>query len=246
VVAFSRNGKLLASGDSTALLLWITHTATLADMVCEKVWRNLTLDEWRQFVGADLPYERTCPNQPIHPSFVEAGRILASAGDMDGAMAIFQKARELEPSLALDPKAEAKKWAALGLVEKGKEFIVQRKVKEAVAAYAEAQALDQTLKISARSWSELCRSGSLWGHAVEVKHACEQAVALAPGDGGIRDSRGLARALLGDVDGAIADFQAFLAGTGDQEEKDQRQRWIEDLRAGKNPFTPEEIAKLRE
>jgi hypothetical protein len=49
------------------------HTARIADMVCERVWRNLTLDEWRQFIGADIPYERTCPNLPIHPSALETG-----------------------------------------------------------------------------------------------------------------------------------------------------------------------------
>jgi regulator of sirC expression with transglutaminase-like and TPR domain len=46
--------------------------------------------------------------------------------------------------------------------------------------------------------------------------ACEQAVTLAPEDSDIRDSRGLARVLTGNVDGAIADFQAYIAWTKDQ------------------------------
>ena len=57
------------------MLLWdLTHPVTaaplerLAELVCDKVWRNLTLDEWHQFVGEDIPYERTCPNLPAHPS----------------------------------------------------------------------------------------------------------------------------------------------------------------------------------
>ena len=37
---------------------------TLAEMICQKVWRNLTMQEWRQFVSPDIPYERTCPNLP--------------------------------------------------------------------------------------------------------------------------------------------------------------------------------------
>ena len=44
--------------------IWIARAETLAEMVCAKVRRNLTRDEWRQFVGADLPYQRTCPNLP--------------------------------------------------------------------------------------------------------------------------------------------------------------------------------------
>jgi len=86
----------------------------------------------------------------------------------------------------------------------------------------------------------------LWGYAAEVMNACEQAVALAPEDGDIRDSRGLARVLTGDIEGAIEDFQAFVDWTDDEEAKSQRQRWIEALRAGgENPFTPELLEELR-
>jgi hypothetical protein len=64
-VAFSPDGQRLASGsEDMAIRIWIARTETLTEMVCEQVWRNLTWDEWRRFVGTDLPYERTCPNQP--------------------------------------------------------------------------------------------------------------------------------------------------------------------------------------
>ena len=39
-------------------------TGILADMVCEKVQRNLSQKEWNWFMGDDIPYERTCPNLP--------------------------------------------------------------------------------------------------------------------------------------------------------------------------------------
>ena len=74
-------------------------------------------------------------------------------------------------------------------------------------------------------------------------NACEQAVVPDPGHGGRRNSCGIARARTGNIDGAIADFQAFVDWTRNTEQK-QRQRWIDALRAGENPFTPEEIGTL--
>ena len=77
--------------------------------------------------------------------------------------------------------------------------------------------------------------------------ACERAVALAPDDGGIRDSRGVARALTGDYPGAINDFQRYLEwglqNDTSEERIRQRQDWIRMLQANQNPFN-EELLKL--
>jgi tetratricopeptide (TPR) repeat protein len=247
-VAFSPDakGETLASGsDDTNILRWIARPERLAAMVCEKVRRNLTLEEWRQFMGEIIPYDLICSELPIHPSFIDAVRDLARAGDVDGAVTLFRRAQTLDPSLKLDPKAEAKKCAAEGWVAKGSQIVREGKVKEALAAYVKAQKLNATLHIPAKSWETLCWFGSLWGDARDVMSACEQAVKLAPEDFGIRDSRGLARALTGNIDGAIADFQAFVDLTPNMEKKSRRQHWIDTLRTGKNPFTPEELEALR-
>jgi WD40 repeat protein len=60
-VAFNANAGLLAAGcDDNNVYLWQTQTAVLAEKVCRKVKRNLTRDEWRAFISADIEYEKTC------------------------------------------------------------------------------------------------------------------------------------------------------------------------------------------
>ncbi|MCA9723581.1 MAG: hypothetical protein KC489_14475, partial [Gemmatimonadetes bacterium] len=63
------------------------------------------------------------------------------------------------------------------------------------------------------------------------------------------DSRGLARALTGDLDGAATDYEAYLAdvvtrGLGETAAIKQRM-WVQELRAGRNPFTEEALEELR-
>jgi WD40 repeat protein len=180
-------------------------------------------------------------------NLVFQGKSLARDGNIEGAIASFNQALKLDANLDLVPEIEAKRLAAAPtLIEKGKELLREGKVEEAITAYAEAQTFDPTLKISAASWNSLCWFGSLHGQATNpnVMAACEKAVELEPENGSERDSRGLARALTDNTEGAIEDFQAFIASTNNEEEKLQRQRWIDALRAGENPFTPEEIQTL--
>ncbi len=96
----------------------------------------------------------------------------------------------------------------------------------------------------------ICWRGSLHGFAADVLPACDHAAALVPASGYVIDSRGLARALTGDTAGAIADFQLFVEwsrayGVYDTQGV-QREGWIEQLKAGENPFTPEVLEELYE
>jgi hypothetical protein len=92
-----------------------------------------------------------------------------------------------------------------------------------------------------------CWYGSIGGQAAKVMNACEKAVELASKDkiSLYRDSRGLARALTGNFAGAIEDFQVFVDSTDDEEQKAQRQQWIEALQKGGNPFTSEVLEELK-
>jgi hypothetical protein len=63
-LAFDDGGQLLASGSEEGTVDVRAPTSMLVELVCSRVRRNLTLDEWTDAVGTELPYERTCPNLP--------------------------------------------------------------------------------------------------------------------------------------------------------------------------------------
>jgi len=94
------------------------------------------------------------------------------------------------------------------------------------------------------AWNRICWRGATRARAAEVITACDRAVEAEPDEAEYRDSRGLARALLGDTDGAIEDFEFFLRHATD-ERRHQRRHWVTDLRAGRSPFSAEVLAELR-
>ncbi|WP_341531803.1 ribosome assembly protein 4 (plasmid) [Nostoc sp. UHCC 0302] len=174
-------------------------------------------------------------------SLVAQGEELAQAGDLESAVVDFQKALKLDSKLEIEPRTKA----ASILLEEGTSFVFNEKFKEALEAYNKAQAFDIKVEVSAENWNSLCRQGSLKRQANIVLPACNKAVALSPSDRNIQAIRGLARALTGDFKGAIADFESYIAQTDDKDSKAQIQRYVKELRAGKNPFTDAELKKLR-
>ncbi len=44
-----------------------------ADLIvnaCSGMMRNLTLEEWQQYIGDALPYQAVCPNLPVEPEII--------------------------------------------------------------------------------------------------------------------------------------------------------------------------------
>jgi hypothetical protein len=64
-ITFSADGeRILAGCRDSFVRIWPTNAKTMADMICDKARRNMSKQEWEQFVAQvnDISYEKTCPD----------------------------------------------------------------------------------------------------------------------------------------------------------------------------------------
>lgn len=117
---------------------------------------------------------------------------------------------------------------------------------EASATAAFARHLAFVASVPSAS-NNVCWSGALQGLADLVLASCEEAVERDPESGAFRDSRAVARALTGNLSGAAADLRLFLESADAAEGKirKQRQAWLVQLEAGRNPIDDETLEELR-
>ncbi|MDT9337967.1 hypothetical protein VV11_000235, partial [Trichodesmium erythraeum 21-75] len=63
------DGKTIATAsDDYTARLWATPEGLIQEG-CRRLSRNLTAEEWQQYINSDLEtYQKTCENLPVHPS----------------------------------------------------------------------------------------------------------------------------------------------------------------------------------
>src|SRR6266550_3247435 len=125
----------------------------------------------------------------------------------------------------------------------------QEKIAEALTALKQASAQDSTLPLWPGAWNAVCGNGALAGQAAAVLTACDKAVqgtpAAAPRFFRVHLSRGIVRALTGDLAGAAADLEACSTCQGSDDEDNDLRVWLDALHDNRNPFTPAVLASLR-
>lgn len=160
--------------------------------------------------------------------FIETANLSAVDGDIDGALDLLSKVRDLDT---------VRVNSAIDDLAKSSEVLLKRGIAQPLLTLANrGKEIDPNFSLSVGTWNDLCWYGSLFGLAGKVIFACDNAVTQSGGDPTYRDSRGVALALNGRLKDAIPDFQAF-ATVADPSKKRTRQQWIASLQRGKNPLT---------
>ncbi len=61
-VSFNSDGTRMVTGSrqESRLIVWTTNSNEMAAMICEKVSRSITRDEWSRYIGDDIPYMEPC------------------------------------------------------------------------------------------------------------------------------------------------------------------------------------------
>ena len=172
----------------------------------------------------------------FRPAWSRLAEVYRRTGESERALASIRRALELDPEDLRNRLA-----AAQILLESGKEGPA---LKLAGDLISEALAAEDAFVANNACWSM-----SLAGLARAGLPGCEHAVELDPENWAFLDSRGVARALVGDFEGAVSDLSAALAKAGDEWSggaKAQRERWVASLRAGVSPLAGDGLAALRD
>jgi WD40 repeat protein len=61
---FTGDNKLAAGLADKSIRVWETSSEKIARMICDLVKRDMSIAEWNDLVGAEIPYEKSCSRNP--------------------------------------------------------------------------------------------------------------------------------------------------------------------------------------
>jgi WD40 repeat protein len=250
-VSFSPNDQsLMLAGSDGWVRVFPLSREDLLTQLCARLTRNLTVVEWREYLH-DAPYSKSCAALPTPAEISQA----TSKGDLRPSLALKGKTAAfmlhvLEGATPGDPLLRS-------LAEHGSDLALNGQIPEALATFSQLAGLVgyKETTVSSRQWNMLCWQGSLRGLAKDVLFGCDNAIAAALREGRNKyaqlytDSRAVARALTGNVEGAIADLETFVKWCKEDgecgEALQRREQWLDQLRHGGNPFDTQTLEALR-
>ena len=239
-IALAALGHLhFAAGDyqpSLALFSQAMATGEASDLVYERTVAAVLRVDLSQLETSQLQsyLRQVVSDQPqFAPAWIQLAERYAKAGELDRAVSSCARAVESRPQSPWFRFLLARALRAAGRHE------------DARGTMGEATSLAVAGTDTVDS-NNLCWYGGVGGFAAIVPPACEHAVRLRPGRGLYRGSRGVVRALNGDLAGAAEDLRLFLASADADIPglRSSRQNWLEILEDGENPFDEKTLQAL--
>jgi tetratricopeptide (TPR) repeat protein len=121
--------------------LWSLAIDDLIQKACRLTGGNFSYPNWQRYLG-DEPYRKTCQNRPLHPSFLKIIRQEVKNGDIEGGVGRLYTALQVAGDSEVALQTEARRLAAPGLVDKGRELAQKGDIDRAVGVFKQAFDLD--------------------------------------------------------------------------------------------------------
>jgi WD40 repeat protein len=250
-ISVSPDGKELLALGGNSITRWNLDPESWSSSICQLAGRNLSSQEVRQYLRNET-FGVVCQNWSIHPTFITE-KVLPILSDGANQNRVHDAIEQATNMITSDFDETEKTTQAQSLVmtiitkqlsfQLGMPGFTNFNIAVIWAQNAETIKIkDEYLAVIVNS---LCLDASLSNQAPQALTLCDIAIEMFPEIFDFYDNRGLARALTGDYKGAVSDFEYYVEHTTDDKAISIRKQWINELKAGNNPFTPDVLESLR-
>lgn len=260
-----KNGKIITTGDKLLLCSGtsqaaphVTGTVALIKSITKKTFKHPQIIEQIILKSADK----------------ESNLIKLNAGK---AVQLAYKLINPDSDMLDDELTIIYESFSSNFLEKGVELVKKKLFLEALGVFEDAEKIKKGLSVDPeKHWNNLCFDATLYygkkGEKENIRKiisACDKAVLLQE-EASVKnkyytsyyealDSRAIAKALIGNLQGAVRDFNLIIKDKNKynpfyelgyqkciEARKEIEERYLPILKKGQNPFNPEELEKLPE